>query len=321
MVTKIELLFVFACIAFTSGTGEDVGGPPEPFPPNSTSTTLAPTTTINVTTTPASPTTTASNTTTASTTTTANTTTTDTTPITSTYVPTTSATTLPTTAMPDLKPVIGKWNVTSGNVTYILAEMAVQLNITYDEGVNVTHHAIFNIPKDANATGICGNDTQSLNIMWLNKDNTTANQFTIFFEKNSTENRYMIRNISINVTLTKEEFPYINDTTTIMLYNNKTEFSTPLHKSYRCAKEQTFDLMKSESNETFGTITLSQVQLEAFHEKMDTLFDTAEDCEKSSSPDIVPIAVGCALVALVAIVLIAYLVGRRRSQTRGYLSM
>jgi len=47
----------------------------------------------------------------------------------------------------------------------------------------------------------------------------------------------------------------------------------------------------------------------------------AEDCEKSSSSDIVPIAVGCALVGLVAIVLIAYLVGRRRSQTRGYLSM
>jgi len=47
----------------------------------------------------------------------------------------------------------------------------------------------------------------------------------------------------------------------------------------------------------------------------------AEDCEKSISSDIVPIAVGCALVGLVAIVLIAYLVGRRRSQTRGYLSM
>lgn len=37
--------------------------------------------------------------------------------------------------------------------------------------------------------------------------------------------------------------------------------------------------------------------------------------------DVVPIAVGCALVGLVAIVLIAYLVGRRRSQARGYLSM
>jgi len=216
---------------------------------------------------------------------------------------------------------MGKWNVTSDNVTYIVAEMAVQLKIAYDTVKNVTQYAILDIPKDANASGICGNDTQSLSITWFNKDNKTENQFTIFFEKNSTENRYMIRNISISVILTKEVFPDINDSVSITLYNDKAEFSTPLHKSYRCAKEQTFDLMKSGSNQTFGAVTLSQVQLEAFHEKMDTLFDTAEDCEKSSSPDIVPIAVGCALVALVAIVLIAYLVGRRRSQTRGYLSM
>lgn len=46
----------------------------------------------------------------------------------------------------------------------------------------------------------------------------------------------------------------------------------------------------------------------------------AEDCE-FDTPDIVPIAVGIALAALVVVVLVAYLVGRRRSQTRGYLSM
>lgn len=37
--------------------------------------------------------------------------------------------------------------------------------------------------------------------------------------------------------------------------------------------------------------------------------------------DIVPLAVGIALVALVVVVLIAYLVGRRRAQARGYVSM
>lgn len=198
--------------------------------------------------------------------------------------------------------------------------MAVQLNITYDTVTN-KRQAILDIPKNANATGNFGNDTQSLNITWLNQDNTTKNHFIILFEKNGTENRYMIRNITISITPTKKVFPDIKDNSTIELYNNKTEFSTPLHKSYRCAKEQTFDLMKSGTNETCGAVTLSHVQLEAFHEKMDGLFDTAEDCEKSSSSDIVPIAVGCALVGLVAIVLIAYLVGRRRSQTRGYLSM
>lgn len=37
--------------------------------------------------------------------------------------------------------------------------------------------------------------------------------------------------------------------------------------------------------------------------------------------DIVPIAVGIALIALVIIVLIAYVIGRRRSQSHGYVSM
>ena len=50
------------------------------------------------------------------------------------------------------------------------------------------------------------------------------------------------------------------------------------------------------------------------------IFFSAEDCA-FDTPDVVPIAVGCALAALVVIVLIAYLVGRRRAQARGYLSM
>jgi hypothetical protein len=69
-----------------------------------------------------------------------------------------------------------------------------------------------------------------------------------------------------------------SDSSAIKLYTNKTQFSTPVHKSYRCAKEQTFDLMKSGSNKTVGAVILSQVQLEAFHEKNDTLFDTGPYC-------------------------------------------
>jgi hypothetical protein len=65
---------------------------------------------------------------------------------------------------------------------------------------------------------------------------------------------------------------------TIMLYTNKTEFSTPLHKSYHCAKEQTFELMESGSNKTGGAVILSQVQLEAFLEKADNSFDTGLYC-------------------------------------------
>jgi lysosomal-associated membrane protein 1/2 len=47
----------------------------------------------------------------------------------------------------------------------------------------------------------------------------------------------------------------------------------------------------------------------------------ARECGGGDVPDAVPIAVGCALGGLVVVVLVAYLVARRRSAARGYLSM
>jgi hypothetical protein len=69
-------------------------------------------------------------------------------------------------------------------------------------------YALLDIPKNATATGHFGNDTQILNITWCNKDNT-SNNFIILFKKNSTDNHYMVKNISVNVILTKEEYPDI----------------------------------------------------------------------------------------------------------------
>lgn len=76
-----------------------------------------------------------------------------------------------------------------------------------------------------------------------------------------------------------------------------------------------------DTNKKSSQLIISKVMLEAFHTKQDAIFSNAKDCDAIDTQDIVPIAVGCALVALIVIVLIAYLVGRRRSQARGYLSM
>lgn len=92
-----------------------------------------------------------------------------------------------------------------------MAPYVLKVCLLYNFGPSFfqTRQAIFDIPKNASATGIFGNDTQSLNITWLNKDNTTINQFIILFEKNITENRYMIRNITVSVTPTEDMFPGI----------------------------------------------------------------------------------------------------------------
>lgn len=92
--------------------------------------------------------------------------------------------------------------------------------------------------------------------------------------------------------------------------------------SYHCNKLQTLSFTNSKiGTVTVANATISHVQLEAFHKQTSDQFSTARDCEAIDTPDIVPIAVGCALAGLVVVVLIAYLVGRRRAQARGYLSM
>lgn len=99
----------------------------------------------------------------------------------------------------------------------------------------------------------------------------------------------------------------------------KKEFVTPIARSYYCTKQQT--LIANETlPATSAKIIMSHVQLEAFHVKTKE-FSAAKDCESSDTTDVVPIAVGVALAALVVVVLIAYLVARRRNAARGYTSM
>lgn len=110
----------------------------------------------------------------------------------------------------------------------------------------------------------------------------------------------------------------------MMLYHGSdSDFNTPLDMSYHCTRVQTLNLTKNMATNgvAIGYAYVSKVQFEAFHHTKGDSFSTAKDCDAIDTPDIVPIAVGCALAALVIVVLIAYLVGRRRAQARGYLSM
>ena len=91
-------------------------------------------------------------------------------------------------------------------------------------------------------------------------------------------------------------------------------FEIPSNFSYHCNREQTL-------NATDGFLIVSKVQFEAFRTGNDQKFSAAKDCDSNITPDIVPIAVGLSLIALIVVVLIAYIVGRRRQQARGYLNI
>lgn len=112
---------------------------------------------------------------------------------------------------------------------------------------------------------------------------------------------------------------------TIILGLNYTD-SVPQGKSYHCNRQQVLNatqVIDGDEGKLIPTqVTMSKAQWQAFHDRQSDGYDLAKDCDAIDTPDIVPIAVGCALAGLVVIVLLGYLVGRRRSQNRGgYLSM
>ncbi|KAK9872942.1 hypothetical protein WA026_020296 [Henosepilachna vigintioctopunctata] len=225
----------------------------------------------------------------------------------------------PTTPAPTpSKPDVGTWNVTDPitNKTCIMARMAMQIEVDYVEK-NVTKNVVLNVPGNSSASGRCVDNSQTFSISWNATKNTTDSvKFTFVKNVNTSE----VSLGSLQVMLNGIHFS--NETKMEFLYVHP-EFEAPLEHSYKCNKEQVLALNRSSTMSTNCTAVLrvSELQIQAFRNSTTNQFDDAIDCIHSTTSDIVPIAVGCALAALVVIVLLAYLYGRRRSQARGYLSM
>ncbi|XP_011171467.1 lysosome-associated membrane glycoprotein 1 isoform X2 [Solenopsis invicta] len=240
-------------------------------------------------------------------------------PNTSTAAPTTPAPTTPAPTTPLPPPSSGRWSFAENNTLCIIVQMAVQFNFSFTNVDNVTIHKAMDIPLSSNVTtGKCGKTEQNLTLSWKLQNNTAMNNFTIHFVKNETEKYYSLHHFEISLAAT--EFPNVKSNKTVTLVHVAPSFKTGLSNSYRCIKEQQLNLTLEGKNVTVGLLKVTNLQFQAFRGDNSTTFGLAKDCS-FDTPDIVPITVGCALAGLVVIVLIAYLVGRRRSQARGYLSM
>lgn len=91
--------------------------------------------------------------------------------------------------------------------------------------------------------------------------------------------------------------------------------------SYHCTRHQKFNMSETfVGDETVGFIIVDHVQVEGFRSANATGFSTVHDCDSSETSDVVPIAVGSALAALILVVLVSYLCARRNSNSRGYVS-
>ncbi|CAH0749319.1 unnamed protein product [Diatraea saccharalis] len=283
------------------------------------------------------------NTTTSSTTSTTTTTTTTTTtpkptttPKTTTSTTTTEAPTTTPAPAPTPKPGPvpapdqGTWMYTDEkNVTCIVVQFSAQLNISYNQNVesNVTRTAsvLVNVPANlslVNVTGNCNGSAQYIQLSWSSGvlNSTVMNSLRLNFLRNDTTKVYALR--SINVTVDAKIM--VNSSTP----GDKVQLSygeawqTPVGTSYRCARGTQLNLTaEPEAAEIAAALTVAALQEEAYRTSHGKGFSAARDCGGADLPDAVPIAVGCALGGLVLVVLVAYLVARRRSAARGYLSM
>lgn len=214
-----------------------------------------------------------------------------------------------------------------------------------DKNQNVT---TYNIPVNETTipVGRCGNGTNDATIIvtWPAKSQNKTNTFTYTFGLKDDKKTFYLKEAAYGI-FAGDLYNGNNDT--LELIHNGSEYATLKGYSYHCTKGQQLNLTDTALNKTVGSVHVSHVQMQAFYSSKAGNFATAIDCDSSGTPgklfrmnfflftdgvtnamsffyaliDYVPIAVGVSLIALVVIVLIGYLVGRRRAQASGYVSM
>ncbi|KAM9860827.1 lysosome-associated membrane glycoprotein 1a [Aulostomus maculatus] len=215
----------------------------------------------------------------------------------------TSTTSAPVTApTPAGPPDRGTYSISNSNGTVcLLARMGLQLNVShFSISQNKTIQEIFNLsPNRTNPSGSCEASSATL---VLTQEGTTTLNFT--FTLNSTTSKYHLSGINLLANWPDMTAPFSASNTSLDYLRST------LGRSYMCNAEQTLLVVPTFSLNTF------RLQVQPFGVTTNQ-FATAEECQMDQDQMLIPIIVGAALAGLVLIVLIAYLIGRKRSHA-GY---
>ncbi|XP_072542365.1 lysosome-associated membrane glycoprotein 1b [Salminus brasiliensis] len=211
-----------------------------------------------------------------------------------------ATTSAPPPPSPPSNPQRGEYNVTNNGTACLMANMGLQLNITYmSRAQGKPVQEIINLhPNLTKQSGSCESDSATLK---LTEDNTNL---TFIFSLNSTSNKYHLSGLELSANLTDMAQP-LSVSNTSLDYLQGT-----LGYSYMCRDEQTMKVGQNFSLNTF------QLQVQPFN-VTGNQFGAAEECALDEDNMLIPIIVGAALAGLVLVVLLAYLIGRQRSHA-GY---
>ncbi|XP_034792939.1 lysosome-associated membrane glycoprotein 1 isoform X2 [Pan paniscus] len=198
-------------------------------------------------------------------------------------------------------PSVDKYNVSGTNGTCLLASMGLQLNLTYERKDNTTVTRLLNInPNKTSASGSCGAHLVTLE---LHSEGSTVLLF--LFGMNASSSRFFLQGIQLNTIL-----PDARDPAFKAANGSLRALQATVGNSYKCNAEEHVRVTKAFS------VNIFKVWVQAFKVEGGQ-FGSVEECLLDENNMLIPIAVGGALAGLVLIVLIAYLVGRKRSHA-GY---
>ncbi|XP_078659595.1 lysosome-associated membrane glycoprotein 2-like [Branchiostoma floridae x Branchiostoma belcheri] len=234
-------------------------------------------------------------------------------PNTSTVPDITTIMTTPRPLTPPPEPPQGHYEVkdTEGHVC-LLADMGLQFKIIYAKVESEPCAAILNLPTTANATGFCGPDRSNLTLAFHD------DIFIVTLNFVRANDHFHMSQFDISYTELPSIFPGTkNPNASRQVSNNSMNiFSTAADKSYMCESDLNIAVTENVS------ILTRQVQLQPFGVNSGQ-FSTAEECQEDLEKNTtVPIVIGVVLTAMVALVLVSYIVVRKiRGNNRRYSSV
>ncbi|XP_051505382.1 lysosome-associated membrane glycoprotein 2-like isoform X2 [Myxocyprinus asiaticus] len=215
---------------------------------------------------------------------------------------TTAPTTTPTpTTPPVLNPTVGNYSVRhfANSSACLLAKMGLQFS--FKTSVNASLQTINLDPNVTTASGTCGSGDNNSSLM------LKSEKITVQFVFTNVSQKFHLHALMLSIDLGNEGI--FNESNT-----NLSLWEASVGSSYMCKKEQSYKISDKLTINTF------ELQVQPFAVQKDT-FSTAEECFLDSDLSfLVPIAVGVALSFLIILVLISYLIGRKKSHT-GYQSV
>ncbi|XP_053179464.1 lysosome-associated membrane glycoprotein 2 isoform X2 [Scomber japonicus] len=203
--------------------------------------------------------------------------------------PTTIPTTTPTPTLPP--PVTGKYSIKSDENSTACLLASFGLRIGFKQG---DKYQEMNLDPNPNVTGVSGSCGVNSSELLL-----TSNTMTVMLTFANDTKKFRLH--ALNITGKTSSGVVFSEAN-----SNLSLWEAAVGSSYMCNKEQNYTITNLLSIYTYN------LQVQPFGVKKG-VFSTAHECSLDDTSILIPIIVGAALAGLILIVVIAYVIGRRKT--------